>query len=114
MNDSLKRESLILSADVRVTDYQDAVHQLVGFLPPSQSSLPMSHILDRVRNFIKTTVLTCNISINLLIFHIQVKCTPGHAIEIYIRRLGATTPEILREYLDTDADYELIYTGEWR
>lgn len=119
MNDSLKRESLILSADIRIPEYQDAICQLISFLPPSKSSLPVSHILDRVRDFIRTAVLTCNISINLLIFHIQVKCTPGHTIEIYIRRRGAVLPDGIVERggidnLDTDRDFELIYSGEWR
>ena len=86
--DPIVRKPLVISSDVRVSEVNDALLQLMEFLPPSKSSLNVSDVLRRIREYIRAIILTgCDVSVNMLLFHIQVKCTPGHGIEIFIKRI---------------------------
>lgn len=113
--DPIERQVLVIGTDVRVSEINDAMMQLLDFLPPSKSALPLSEILSKIRQYIRTIVLTgCDVSINLLLFHIQVKCTPGHGIEIYIKRLLPVTAGHGQTLPPEQAEYTEIYTGERR
>lgn len=113
--DPIERRTLVLHADVRITEINDCVMQLFDFLPPSRSPLPVSDILKKIRDYIRKIVLNgCDISLMFLLFRVQVKVTPGHGIEIYIKRLILNNGTPTMESSQNTADYELIYTGEWR
>lgn len=113
--DPIERRTLVLHADVKISEVNDCVYQLLDFLSPSKSVLPVSDILKKIRDYIRKIVLNgCDISLTFLLFRIQVKCTPGHGIEIFIRRI-TTGPSGNQSMSDTkQTEYELIYTGEWR
>jgi hypothetical protein len=114
MSDSIDRHVLVLSADVKVSEVNEAIYQLMTFLPASKSAAPMTDILQKIREFIRKVVFTCDVSINLLMFKLQVKCTPGHDIEIFIKRIPVVSSGIAANSSGEYADYELIYSGEWR
>lgn len=111
----IERKTLVIGTDVRVSEINDAVMQLFDFLPPSKSALPVTDILKKIREYIRAIVLTgCDVSVNLLLFHIQVKVTPGHGIEIFIRRITSGKSGNQSQPDTKQAEYVLIYSGEWR
>ena len=113
MSDALDRVPLVLSTVVKCAEYEQAIIQLVEFLPPSKSPLPLTEVLKKIREFIRRVVLTGNITINLLLFEIQVKVTAGHSIEIYIRRVLNVSGTPVYEDAQ-DKKWDIVYIGEWR
>jgi len=112
--DPIERRPVILTADVKVSEVNDAFQQLADFLPPSKSPLPVSLILTKIREYIKSVIMTgFDVSLTFLLFRIQVRCTPGHGIEIFIKQLLVNEDKTKTHELEIP-DYTHIYSGEWR
>lgn len=112
--DPIERRALVMIATIGVSEVNDAIIQLIDFFPPSASPFPLTDVIKKIREYIRKIVLTgCNISINLLMFDIQVKIVPGHSIEVFIRRVLPDT-KTDQSIPPEQADYTVIYSGEWR
>lgn len=115
LSDPIERRVICYSAVVKINEVYASMQQLVEFLPPSKSPFPLSDVLTKIRQFIRATVMdNFNVTINLLQFEIQIKCTPGHVIEVFIRRMPIVSSGITQNLSGAFADFVQIYSGEWR
>jgi len=113
-SDPIERKVLVFHTDVKVSEVNDAFIQILDFLPPSRSPFPLSDVMRKIKDYIRQVVLSgCDISISILIFQIQVKVTPGHCIEIFVRRILPVTKTDQVIPIE-QAVFTEVYTGEWR
>ena len=85
--DPINRTTYQIVADCRPTEINDVMYQLRDFIPEDMVSLYNAVVArQQVFNFVRRELLTCAITINLLIFEIIVTIVPGKSIDIYIHK----------------------------